>query len=156
MPNLEEELQKLSNVKTLDELENWHQAILGKKWSITEALKNLGNLSPEEKKVQGWQLSSMKNTLQNEYQKHFDMLKTAEINEQLWKEVIDITLPWVELEQWHYSLLTKVRRELEEIAHSMWFIVESWTDAVSKFENFEAVNIPVSHPATEMHDTIYL
>jgi phenylalanyl-tRNA synthetase alpha chain len=38
----------------------------------------------------------------------------------------------------------------------MWFIVESGTDAVSKFENFEAVNIPVSHPATEMHDTIYL
>jgi hypothetical protein len=35
----------------------------------------------------------MKNTLQSEYQKHFDSLKTAEINEQLGKEVIDITLP---------------------------------------------------------------
>lgn len=38
----------------------------------------------------------------------------------------------------------------------MGFIVENGKDAVSKFENFEAVNIPVSHPATEMHDTIYL
>jgi hypothetical protein len=48
----------------------------------------------------------MKNTLQNEYQKHFDMLKTAEINEQLWKEVIDITLPGTEIDLWHFSLLT--------------------------------------------------
>ncbi len=156
MLNLDEELKKLSEIKTLDELDAWHQGVLGKKWSITEALKNLWNLSPEEKKIQWWQLSSMKNTLQNEYQKHFDLLKTAEINEQLAKEVIDITLPWSEIDLGHYSLLTKVRRELEEIAHSMWFIVESWTDTVSKFENFEAVNIPVSHPATEMHDTIYL
>ena len=156
MPNLEEQLQKISNIQTIDELENWFQAILWKKGSITEALKTLGSLSPEEKKEQGGKLSTLKANLQEAYQKKFDELKTAEINEQLEKEVIDITLPWTEIEQWHFSLLTKVRRELEEIAHSMGFIVESWTDAVSKFENFEAVNIPVSHPATEMHDTIYL
>ena len=156
MPNLEEELSKLTNISSLDELENWFQALLWKKWSITESLKTLWSLSPEEKKVQWGKLSSMKLALQEAYQKKFDELKTAEINKQLEKEVIDITLPWKELDEWHYSLLTKVRRELEEIAHSMWFIVESWTDAVSKFENFEAVNIPVSHPATEMHDTIYL
>jgi hypothetical protein len=52
MINLDEELKKLSDISTLDELENWYQALLGKKGSITEALKNLGNLSPEEKKVQ--------------------------------------------------------------------------------------------------------
>ena len=38
----------------------------------------------------------------------------------------------------------------------MGFIVEHGRDVVSKFENFESVNIPVSHPATEMHDTIYI
>jgi hypothetical protein len=52
MINLDEELKKLSDISTLDELENWYQALLGKKGNITEALKNLGNLSPEEKKVQ--------------------------------------------------------------------------------------------------------
>jgi tRNA synthetases class II core domain (F) len=52
--------------------------------------------------------------------------------------------------------LSKVRRELEEIAQGMGFIVEHGRDVVSKFENFESVNIPVSHPATEMHDTIYI
>ena len=156
MPNLEEALQQLENISSLDELENRFQSFLWKKWSITEALKTLWTLSPEEKKEKWWQLSSMKIKLQDAYQKKFDLLKTAEINKQLEKEVIDITLPWEKVQEWHYSLLSIVRRELEEIAHSMWFIVDSWNDAVSKFENFEAVNIPVSHPATEMHDTIYL
>ena len=45
---------------------------------------------------------------------------------------------------------------MEEIAQSLGFIVENSTDVVSKFENFESVNIPITHPATEMHDTIYV
>jgi phenylalanyl-tRNA synthetase alpha chain len=45
---------------------------------------------------------------------------------------------------------------VEEIAQSLGFIVENSTDVVSKFENFESVNIPITHPATEMHDTIYV
>ncbi|MBQ9553830.1 hypothetical protein IJU97_02455 [bacterium] len=60
---------------------------------MTEALKTLGSLSPEEKKEQGGKLSTLKANLQEAYQKKFDELKTAEINEQLEKEVIDITLP---------------------------------------------------------------
>jgi len=119
-------------------------------------LKGLATLSPEEKKEQGGKLSSMRTSLQDAYQAKFNELKTLEINAQLEKETVDISLPGTELEEGHFSLLTKVRRELEEIAQNMGFIVESGTDIVSKFENFEAVNIPVSHPATEMHDTIYV
>jgi phenylalanyl-tRNA synthetase alpha chain len=52
--------------------------------------------------------------------------------------------------------LAKTRREVEEIAQSLGFIVDNSTDIVTKFENFEAVNIPITHPATEMHDTIYV
>ena len=156
MLNLEENLQKLNSINVLSALENRYQDILWKKWSLTEALKNLATLSPEEKKIQWSQLSTIRNSLQEAYQAKFDQLKTAEINLQLEKETVDISLPGTELEEGHFSLLTKVRRELEEIAQDMGFIVESGSDIVSKFENFEAVNIPVSHPATEMHDTIYV
>lgn len=156
MLNQEQSLQELNSITSLKQLESWYQNILGKKGSLTEALKNLANLSPEEKKIQGGQLSAMRTTLQDAYQAKFDQLKTEEINAQLEKELIDISLPAAELEEGHFSLLTKVRRELEEIAQNMGFIVENGTEVVSKFENFEAVNIPVSHPATEMHDTIYV
>lgn len=156
MLNQEQALQELNSITTLEQLESRYQDLLGKKGKLTEALKGLASLSPEEKKVQGGQLSAMRNTLQEAYQAKFDLMKTAEINEQLEKELIESSLPAAELEEGHFSLLTKVRRELEEIARDMGFIVENGTDIVSKFENFEAVNIPVSHPATEMHDTIYV
>lgn len=156
MLNQEQALQELNSITTLEQLESRYQDLLGKKGKLTEALKGLAALSPEEKKVQGGQLSAMRNTLQEAYQAKFDLMKTAEINEQLEKELIESSLPAAELEEGHFSLLTKVRRELEEIARDMGFIVENGTDIVSKFENFEAVNIPVSHPATEMHDTIYV
>lgn len=156
MLNQEQTLQELDSITTLEQLESRYQDLLGKKGKLTEALKGLAALSPEEKKVQGGQLSAMRNTLQEAYQAKFDLMKTAEINEQLEKELIESSLPAAELEEGHFSLLTKVRRELEEIARDMGFIVENGTDIVSKFENFEAVNIPVSHPATEMHDTIYV
>ena len=156
MLDREIELAKLNNIDILEKLEAWYQAILGKKGILSEQLKALATMSPEEKKEKGWLLSSMRTAFQEAYQAKFDQLKIREINEQLSQDLIDISLPGIEPEMWHYSLLTKVRRELEDIAHGMGFIVENGKDAVSKFENFEAENIPVSHPATEMHDTIYL
>lgn len=156
MINLQEALEHIAQCSDSSALEARYQSILGKKWSLSEALKNLASLTPEEKKVQGAQLSSLRNQIQDAYLAKMEVFSLAEINAQLEQELVDISLPWKELPQWHYSLLAKVRRELEDIAHGMGFIVESGREIVSKFENFEAVNIPVSHPATEMHDTIYV
>lgn len=156
MLDLTAQLSLLSNITDLVTLEARYQEILGKKGKLTESLKSLATMSPEEKKTQGGLLSAARTQLQDAYQAKFDTLKIAEINEQLSQDLVDISLPGIEPELGHFSLLTKVRRELEDIAHGMGFIVESGRDVVSKFENFEAVNIPVSHPATEMHDTIYV
>jgi len=52
--------------------------------------------------------------------------------------------------------LAKVRREIEEVYKSLGFIIDYGHEIVTKYENFESVNIPLTHPATEMHDTIYL
>lgn len=119
MLNLEQELDRIQQSHTLEALEARFQEVLGKKGSLTQALKTLATLSPEEKKVQGAQLSALRTALQDAYQHHFDQLKIAEINQQLEKDVVDISLPGKAFEQGHFSLLTKVRRELEDIAHSM-------------------------------------
>ena len=79
----------------------------------------------------------------------------GQINEQLEKDLVDISLD-VASEEGSYSILAEVRRDAEEICKSMGFVMEYGTEVVTKFENFEAVNIPLTHPATEMHDTIYL
>lgn len=149
-------LTQLSAISTKDELETWYQTYLGKKGSITLAFKEMWNLSPEDRKIKGQELSSLKSALEREYQQKADTFLNEEINALLEKDLVDISLPVKKLEQGFYSLLVKTRREMEEIAQSMGFRIEIGKEVVSKFENFEAVNIPISHPATEMHDTIYL
>jgi phenylalanyl-tRNA synthetase alpha chain len=54
------------------------------------------------------------------------------------------------------SLLAQERRRIEEIFQGMGFTIEDGNHVVSVYDNFESVNIPATHPATEMHDTIYL
>lgn len=112
-------------------------------------------LSPEEKKERGAILSEIKTKLTEAYETKEQHFKMAQINEQLEKDIVDVSLD-VSKEQGSYSLLANIRRDAEEICKSMGFVMEYGTEMVTKFENFESVNIPLTHPATEMHDTIYL
>ena len=149
-------LSELEQVKTAEALEERFQKYLGKKWLLPAEFKVMGSLSPEEKREKWQQLSALKTALESAYEKKNSEMSSAAINEMLEKDLVDISLPGAKLDQWYYNLLAKTRREVEEIAQSLGFIVENSTDVVSKFENFESVNIPITHPATEMHDTIYV
>ena len=156
MPEKNQILNELSAVSTKDELETRYQTYLGKKGSITQQFKTMGSLSPEERKNKGQELSALKTALEEAFVEKETTFLMSEINALLEKDLVDISLPAKRLETGHYHLLAKTRREMEEIAQSMGFRVEMGKEVVSKFENFEAVNIPITHPATEMHDTIYL
>jgi phenylalanyl-tRNA synthetase alpha chain len=114
------------------------------------------DLDPEQKKIRGQELAEIKNTITPLYQEKEQFFQTAEINEKLKGDLVDIGVNKPAMTRGHFSLLAKVRREVEEICRSFGFIIEYGNEVVSKFENFEAVNIPLTHPATEMHDTIYL
>ena len=149
-------LWELEQIKTIEALDERFQKYLWKKWLLPAEFKVMWNLSVEEKREKWQQLSALKSALESEYEKKNQEISSQAINNMLEKDLIDISLPWTPLEKWYYNLLVKTRREVEEIAQSLWFIVESSTDVVTKFENFESVNIPITHPATEMHDTIYV
>lgn len=112
-------------------------------------------LSPEEKKERGAKLSEIKTLLMEAYEEKETTFTLEEINRQLQKDLVDISLD-SSVEVWSYSLLAETRRDAEEICKSLGFVMEYGTELVTKFENFESVNIPLTHPATEMHDTIYL
>ena len=101
-------------------------------------------------------MSEIKTTLTSAYEEKEKNLSMNQINEKLEKDIIDIGLDAKEFEAGKYSILAEVRREVEDICKSFGFIVEYGYEVVSKFENFQSVNIPLTHPATEMHDTIYL
>jgi phenylalanyl-tRNA synthetase alpha chain len=116
----------------------------------------MGSLSPEEKKSLGQELTEAKNKVTEAYEVKKKALSIGQINAQLNADIIDSSLETADLDQGSFSLLANIRRDAEEVCKSMGFIIEYGTEVVTKFENFESVNIPLTHPATEMHDTIYL
>ncbi len=150
-------LQELHAITEKQELDNYFQEYLWKWGKITTEFKNLKSLTPEEKKQKGAELKEMKNEVEDAYQKKLRSIEIALTNEQLIREdPIDISLDAPQWYDAHVNLLAKERRHVEDVAKWLWMTVEYGHDIVSKYENFYSVNIPADHPATEMHDTIYL
>ena len=149
-------IAKLESITTREQLQERHTKHLGKSSPIQEAFKWISKMSPEEKKDMGPKLAEAKKALTSAYEAKDNDISTQEINQKLNDDIVDITLPTKPLPKWHYSLLTQTRREIEDICERMWFHIYYGEDVVTKFENFTSVNIPLTHPATEMHDSFYL
>lgn len=149
-------LDTIESSISLEELEKAHEASLGKKGRLSWHYASLKDLSPEEKRKVGGELAHAKKQLTELYEEKLNTLKTEYINTQLEQDIIDISTPHIHHHPWSYSLLTYTRRKIEEICQNMGFHIEYGHDMVTKFENFMSLNIPLTHPATEMHDTFFL
>lgn len=149
-------LKELEKIDSTQALATWYEAYLGKKWEITLAYKNLASLSPEEKKEQGIKLGELKNEATEAYELKLQDFQREAINEQLANDIVDISLDKPLSAMGHAHLLHKERRLIEQICQGMGFVIEYGKDLVTKYENFYSVNIPSTHPATEMHDTYFI
>ncbi len=147
---------ELTSITDEQWLKDFYAKYLGKKWSINLLFKDLKDLEPEQKKEQGQKIKELFSSIQSHFFKKQDQIKKEYWNEQLAKEIIDISTPHNPLEQGTANLQNKLRRKVENIFQWMWFHIEYGHDLVNWFENFTSVNIPLSHPATEMHDTLYV
>lgn len=147
------ELQACQNQMDLDHV---YDQYCGRQWSLTQIFKQFGSLSPEEKKQKGQELTQLRNTIQESYQTQTQKLLKKNIDEQLTHDLVDIWLPGISLERGHHHLLYTTRNHILSICQSLGFIVEYGHDIVTKYQNFFSLNIPASHPATEMHDTFFL
>ncbi len=154
---LKEQFEKeLSGVCELAELENIRIAYLGKKGSITDLLKGMKDLSPEEKKDFGQSVNILKNEATEKISAKMAELKEKEIEKVLnAMPEFDLSIP-ADLSRGSYHPITLVQRECERIFKSMGFNVEDYSEVVTDYECFEALNIPKHHPARDMQDTYYL
>lgn len=153
LKNIEQEIQNIDNLEQLEEAKKQY---LGKKWAITLEFKSLKDLSIEGKKEKGQYLAKLKEDVEKLFNKKFDDLYKQKIDNILKNDIVDITLDWVKKEKWTYGLILWMRRYIEHILQSMWFTIEVWNEIVTKYQNFESVNIPKDHPAVDMQDTFYL
>jgi phenylalanyl-tRNA synthetase alpha chain len=131
-------------------------AYLGKKGSITAVLKDMGKLSDEERKALGQEVNVLKNEVADKIADKKEEFARLELeNEINSAPEIDITIPPV-LDRGSYHPITLVQRQCEKIFKTMGFNVEDYSEVVTDYECFEALNIPQFHPARDMQDTYYL
>ncbi len=156
LPDPQTILAELATCTTEDQLKDFFSTYLGKKGSVNGLFKQLKDLSPEEKKTKGQEIKALFDSVNNAFMSQQDEIKRAYRDQKLSEEIVDISTPSNPLPLGHANLQNQLRRTVEQIFQGMWFHIEYGHDLVDTFENFSSVNIPPTHPATEMHDTLYV
>lgn len=146
-------IDRAENLVALDEV---RIQLLGKKGTLTEVLKTLGQATPEERKELGAQLNSLKNAISEAMDARHAELKARAIEERLITERQDVTLPVRMLTQGKIHPVSQVIDELLAIFADMGFAVAEGPDVEDDEHNFTALNFPEAHPARQMHDTFFM
>jgi phenylalanyl-tRNA synthetase alpha chain len=138
-------------------LEAVRVAALGKKGSVSELLKTLGAMSPEERKERGPAINGLKDRVTAAIADRRTALKDQALERRLATETVDVTLPVREAsaEAGRVHPISQVIDELTAIFADMGFAVAEGPDIETDDLNFTKLNFPEGHPAREMHDTFY-
>jgi len=148
----EKAINDAADLKSLDDI---RVTYLGKKGSITERMKLLGKLSKEEKPAAGQAINVAKQAVQKSLEARKETLNNAELEAKLANETIDVTLPGRGQQAGGLHPVTRTMERIEELFSQMGFEVATGPEIEDEFHNFEALNIPETHPARAMHDTFY-
>jgi len=139
-------------------LEALRVAALGKKGTISELLKTLGSMTPEERREKGPLINGLRDNVQGAIARRKEALAEAALDARLEAERIDVTLPVREGPETRGRIhpITQVMDELSAIFADMGFSIAEGPDIETDYLNFTALNFPEGHPAREMHDTFFL
>ncbi|EGO8587892.1 phenylalanine--tRNA ligase subunit alpha [Enterococcus faecalis] len=149
-------LKEIAQVATLKELNQIRVETLGKKGPITEVLRGLKNLSPEERPVVGGFANEIRDLLTEAIEARKVVLENEALNAALKEESLDVTLPGKQMPQGTRHILTQVMEEIEDIFLGMGYQVVEGYEVESDHYNFERMNLPKDHPARDMQDTFYI
>ena len=140
----------------LDALEAVRIEALGKQGRITQLLKTLGGMTPEERQVEGPRIHTLREAVTNAIAARKATLEQVALDAQLAAEKLDLTLPVDAVAPGTVHPVSQVMDELAEIFADLGFAVATGPEIEDDWHNFEALNIPDTHPARAMQDTFYL
>ena len=130
--------------------------LLGKKGRVTELLKQLGGMAPDERKAFGERVNHVKETLSAAIETRAATLASAELAAKLASETIDVTLPGRGQAPGGLHPITRTIKRIAELFGELGFETVEGPEIEDDFHNFAALNIPESHPARAMQDTFYV
>jgi phenylalanyl-tRNA synthetase alpha chain len=149
-------LAQIANAADEAALEAVRVSALGKKGSISELMKTLGGMSPEERKVQGPLLNGLRDAVAEAIAQRKSVLGDAALEARLAAETIDITLPARPENSGSVHPISQVLEEVTAIFAGLGFAVAEGPDVEFDDYNFTKLNIPPDHPARQMQDTFYV
>lgn len=152
---LQQATDEISHADDLKNLDHFRVLYLGKKGKLTECLKNLGQLPPEERPLAGQKVNIIKQKIQEIIEQRTELLQNNRIATQLAAESIDVTLAGRRQPLGSLHPVTKTRDRIEALFSQMGFNVMDGPEVEDDYHNFEALNIPSFHPARAMQDTFY-
>lgn len=145
-------IQNATDAKTLD---NVRVEYLGKKGLITGYVKELGNLSAEERPLIGKEVNLAKQEVAGLTEVRTKVLAEQAMHAALAAETVDVTLPGRNAEVGGLHPVTRTLQRIEQYFRQIGFQIAEGPEIEDGDHNFTALNIPESHPARAMHDTFY-
>ena len=139
----------------LPALEAERVAALGKQGTVTQLLKTLGGMSPEQRQAEGPRIHALREAVSEAIAARKAALEAAELDRRLATETLDTTLPVETGPQGTVHPVSQVMDELAEIFADLGFAVATGPEIEDDWHNFTALNIPETHPARAMMDTFY-
>ncbi len=150
---IDEAVKDVESSRTLQEIK---MKFLGKTGKISELMKNMRDVPPEQRPSMGKVLNALRQWTEEKFGALEKRLKTIELKKKYAEEKIDVTLPGRTTPDGAYHPNTLIINELVSVFAGMGFEVFEGPEIENDYYNFTALNTPADHPARDMQDTFYL
>lgn len=147
---------QIENTENLMSLKDLKTKYLGKKGEITQILKNLSTVSPEERPSVGKLANQVRSLIDSLICEKEQKLSRLMLEQKLASEKIDVTINPKRVKPGGLHPLTIVRREIEDIFLGMGFEIAQGPEIENVYYNFDALNTPQNHPSRDLEDTFYI
>ena len=149
-------IERLEQAKETQAVEDIRIKYLGKKGNVTQVLKGMKDLSPEERPIVGKLANDVRDTIQAKINERKAVLHQEALNKQLEEETIDVTLPGTTHSVAQTHIILQVIEEIEDLFLGMGYKIVEGNEVETEHYNFERINVPKHHPARDMQDTFYI
>jgi phenylalanyl-tRNA synthetase alpha chain len=152
----EQALAALETANDGEALNAWNRSYLGKKGALTLLLRSVRDLSKEERPAFGRAANEAKSALEAAYEARAETLRRKEMQRELERGALDVTLPGRPIGPGHLHITTQTLRQIIAIFAEMGFQVYESPDVEDDERNFGLLNMPPHHPARDMWDTFWI
>ena len=149
-------IAKIQEINSVQELNDLKVKVLGKKGELTEILRGMKDLSPEERPVVGALVNTVRDEIENAISSAEEVLKQKELERKLEEEKIDITLPSSKITRGSKHPINRTIEQIQDLFVSMGYDVIDGPELETDEFCFERLNLPKGHPARDMQDSFYI